>query len=156
MKIVLDIRGNARSWLILLESLVEINVAILEDEPDFPALYGSGVRYRREVEERWVDCAGVLRDLVEDCDSLSAWRAAELRVRGWRALLPGQPGYREAKRLRLQSIDAQVFLRRPKNDSLYHALVVYRVGRELYEDDPSARLGMLGSIDPNVRRLERA
>lgn len=155
MNIVMDIKGNPRAWLELLEALVRINEGILQDEPDFPALYGSGVRYQREIEERFVDVAGVLRDGIEDCDSLSAWRCAEFRVRGWKALLPSHPGYREAKRMRLRSIRAQVFLRRPKNDNLYHALVVYRVGTEIYEDDPSARLGMLGTIDPEVRRLER-
>lgn len=155
MNIVMDIKGNPRAWLELLEALVRINEGILQDEPDFPALYGSGVRYQREIEERFVDVAGVLRDGIEDCDSLSAWRCAEFRVRGWLALLPSHPGYREAKRMRLRSIRSQVFLRRPKNDNLYHALVVYRVGTEIYEDDPSARLGMLGTIDPEVRRLER-
>lgn len=155
MKITLDIRGNAQAWLELLEALVRINEAILEKEPEFPALYGSGVRYQREVEERWLDCVGVVRDGIEDCDSLAAWRAAEMRVRGWRALLRDQPGYKEARRAGITSLHAQVILRRPRNDNLYHALVVYRVGQKLYEDDPSARLGMLGTIDPTVRRLEQ-
>jgi hypothetical protein len=50
-----------------------------------PSLYESGIRYRREPpgEEWWenaADALGVVADRSGDCEDLSAYRAAELRV----------------------------------------------------------------------------
>ncbi|MBK7759539.1 MAG: hypothetical protein IPI35_24710 [Deltaproteobacteria bacterium] len=109
-------------------------------------MYQSGVVYKRETTETWSDYINLLAQGWEDCDSLAAARAGELLARGARALSSGDGGYKEAKRLKLRRIRAEVFLRtrsRPDEPGLYHCLVRYRVGGRWYFDDPSARLGML-------------
>jgi hypothetical protein len=80
----------------MLEAVTENNVEILRENPQLPALYQSGVRFR---EEPWA--VGVARlpgggleqfthllDILErgwgDCAQLCSWRVAELRVGGWR------------------------------------------------------------------------
>ncbi len=132
----------------LLNWLAEWNAEILRKKPALPGLYASGVRYERESEETWSDYVNLLLQRWEDCDALAAARAGELKVRGWRALAPGDDGYAEAKRRGLERLEARVFMRtrlRPGKPGLYHCLVKYRLGADrgwLY-DDPSARLGML-------------
>lgn len=49
----------------------------------FPALYDSGVVYRRERgTERWQPATDLLRNMQGDCEDLAAYRAAELRMEG--------------------------------------------------------------------------
>jgi hypothetical protein len=49
----------------------------------FPALYDSGVVYRRERgTERWQPATDLLRNMRGDCEDLAAYRAAELRMEG--------------------------------------------------------------------------
>ena len=132
----------------LLNWLARTNRRILVQNPALPGLYQSGVVYKRETEETWSDYVNLLAQGWEDCDSLAAARAGELLARGWKALQPGDGGYAEAKRRTLKSIRAEVFLRtraRPDQPGLYHCLVRYRVGERWFFDDPSARLGMLGT-----------
>ena len=130
----------------LLNWLARTNRRILLENPALPGLYQSGVVYKRETEETWSDYVNLLAQGWEDCDSLAAARAGELLARGWKALLPGDGGYAEAKRRKLTRISAEVFLRtrsKPDQPGLYHCLVRYRLGRKWHYDDPSARLGML-------------
>ncbi|MCK6508028.1 hypothetical protein L6R53_32460 [Myxococcota bacterium] len=130
----------------LLNWLAGVNARILLENPELPGLYESGVVYKRETEETWSDYINLLAQGWEDCDSLAAARAGELRARGWRALKKGDGGFDEARRRRLQHVEAEVFLRtrsRPDQPGLYHCLVRYRVGSRWHLDDPSARLGML-------------
>jgi hypothetical protein len=130
----------------LLNWLARTNSRILRENPALPGLYPSGVVYKRETEETWSDYVNLLAQGWEDCDSLAAARAGELLARGWKALQPGDGGYAEAKRRKLASIPAEVFLRtrsKPDQPGLYHCLVRYRLGRMWHYDDPSARLGML-------------
>ena len=130
----------------LLNWLARVNRRILRENPELPGLYQSGVVYKRETEETWSDYLNLLAQGWEDCDSLAAARAGELLARGWRALRRGDGGYDEARRRRLRSIPAEVFLRtrtKPDVPGLYHCLVRYRVGARWHLDDPSARLGML-------------
>lgn len=50
----------------------------------FPELYRSGIVYRREPigEEHWQTATELLRNGLGDCEDLSAYRAAELRMLG--------------------------------------------------------------------------
>ncbi len=130
----------------LLNWLAGVNARILRENPGLPGLYQSGVVYKRESEETWSDYINLIAQGWEDCDSLAAARAGELVARGANALRKGDGGYAEAKRRRLSTIPAEVFLRtRAPIDvpGLYHCLVRYRVAGRWHLDDPSARLGML-------------
>jgi hypothetical protein len=140
----------------LLNWLAEWNAYVLTKKPGLPGLYESGVRYYRETEETWSDFVNLLAQGWEDCDALAAARTGELKARGWRALRPGDDGYAEARRRKLRTFEARVFLRtrrRPGKPGLYHCLVKYRLGpdRKWFYDDPSARLGML---DRNLNAAE--
>lgn len=110
------------------EALVALNLAFLRKAGGrVPPLYRSGVRYRREAApppgqlrlERFQMIPEVLRNRAGDCEDLSAWRVAELRRGGVRAI-PWivQSGQR-----------------------LYHVQVRHPDGRI---EDPSKILGMRG------------
>lgn len=111
------------------ECLVQLDMDFLRrarKRAPFPLLYASGVRYRREAApssglraERFQIIPDVLRARAGDCEDLSAWRVAELRLSGVRAI-PWiiRTGAR-----------------------LYHVQVKYPDGRI---EDPSKRLGMRG------------
>lgn len=124
------------------------------DAPSFkqaPLLYLAGVVYQLDPEdEPWQTFDQVIARGAGDCEDLGGWRAAELRVRGWSALLPGDAGYEDAQRLRPPTIRAWAdVLEYPGHQ--YHVVAHYQVGDHIYRDDPSARLGMkLGHIDPVV------
>ena len=51
---------------------------------DFPALYESGVRYRREPRgsEIWQTAEDMLKTGIADCEDIASYRAAELQLRG--------------------------------------------------------------------------
>jgi hypothetical protein len=110
---------------ILLEALTAIDVKWLLAHPETPNLYESGIRYEEEPlgEENWLDIPTALKQRRHvDCEDLSCWRAAELRVR--------------------HGIDAHAtFIRKnmPSGSSLYHIQVRYPDGRI---EDPSRILGM--------------
>lgn len=145
MRITLNIAFHERGAVRLLNWLAGENARIMRQQPDLPLLYDSGVRYQREKGELWSDYINLLVQGHEDCDALAAARAGELLARGWKALRPGEPGYRRARLLRPRSIHAEVFLRTrtPRGvPGMYHCIVAYRIGTRWYEDDPSARLGM--------------
>lgn len=151
MKIAVKLAFDERGAVRLLNWLARENAIILRARPDLPGLYASGVHYRREQDETWCDYLNLLAQGHEDCDGLAAARAGELLARGARALGRKDPGHREARRLGLDSIEAEVLLlttsdgRRPGQ---YHCIVRYRVGSRWYRDDPSARLGMPLPGDP--------
>lgn len=86
-----------------------------------PPLYSAGVRYRREPpgQEVWQLPSQTAERGFGDCEDLSAWRVAELRLAG------------EAAKI--------VFRKSGRN--LWHALV-RRANGDL--EDPSAKLGMRG------------
>lgn len=104
---------------LLLEGLTLLNVALIE-RYKLPPLYAAGVVYQRDAPgiERWSHALDVLRRGWDDCDSLAAYRAAELRVH--------------------EGIPAYVLVRRTGPTTL-HA-VVGLDGVEI--DDPAKRLGM--------------
>jgi hypothetical protein len=155
MRIAVKLAFDEEAALRLLNWLAAENALILRARPDLPLLYDSGVVYRREPDEVWCDYLNMLAQGHEDCDGLAAARAGELVARGFRALGPGEHGYAEARRTRPASIPAQVMLRtraQQGQTGLYHCIVRYRVAGRWYRDDPSARLGMNGPIDPAIRR----
>lgn len=81
----------------LLECLAEIDADYLRTFPETPALYRSGVRYAQEPPgiEDFCDIPTILQSFHQrnpgervfvDCEDLAAWRAAELRLAGVRAV----------------------------------------------------------------------
>jgi hypothetical protein len=155
MRIAVKLAFDEDAAVRFLNWLARDNALLLRQRPELPLLYDSGVVYRREKNEVWCDYLNLLAQGHEDCDALSAARAGELLARGWKALAPGEPGYRTARRTRPRSIRAEVFLRtrvRPGRVGVYHCVTRYRLGGRWREDDPSARLGMYaGRIDPAVQ-----
>lgn len=120
-----DMVLNHRALVHMLEALCQIDEDILRAHPNFPELYRSGVRYSLEWEKNGEDFADILTTKARgsgDCDDLSCWRVAELRVRG----IAAEPFFvwRSEPRARGQ---------------LYHIQVRWPDGRI---EDPSRRLGM--------------
>jgi hypothetical protein len=64
-----------------LEGLTRVNEVVMR-ETAFPPLYESGVRYKTEPRDVWRHAGDVLGERWGDCEDLSAYRAAELRVSG--------------------------------------------------------------------------
>lgn len=147
MRIALQLAFEEAAFVRLLNWLAHENAILLKERPELPLLYDSRVRYAREDDETWCDYINMLTRGQEDCDGLAAARAGELLARGYHALSPGDGGYELATRLKLKTIPALVYLRtrsREGETGLYHCLVRYTVAGQVYEDDPSARLGMHG------------
>ncbi len=155
MRIAVKLAFDEQAAVRFLNWLAQENALLLRERPELPLLYESGVVYRREKNEVWCDFLNLLAQGHEDCDALSAARAGELMAKGWKALAPGEPGYRYAHKARLASIRSEVFLRtrvRPGRVGLYHCVTRYRLKGRWLVDDPSARLGMYrGRIDPEVQ-----
>jgi hypothetical protein len=111
----------------MLGTLTAINADFLEQNPNFPLLYMSGVRYHHDKNaDYWRDAKATFDNRFGDCDNLSCWRAAELQVRFGINALP-------------------VWLHKKKADQtdLFHIVVQYP---NLDIEDPSVALGMrLGS-----------
>lgn len=145
LTIRLGLVKSERGIVNLLQWLARHNAELLRERCDLPLLYDSGVYYQREDEETFLDYVNLLEQGHEDCDGLAAARAGELIARGYRALRPEDGGFELAQRLRPESIPAWVQLRTRGShgaSNLYHCIVLYRVGHEAWNDDPSARLGM--------------
>jgi hypothetical protein len=64
----------------LVEALSEIDLAELQTS-QFPAMYDADVVY--EESKAWADVATIVRTGRGSCQSLSAWRIAEARLRGY-------------------------------------------------------------------------
>lgn len=103
-------------------ALYQVDLIYLRLNPQTPLLYESGVRYVAEPEgaEQWMDVPRVLELGRGDCEDLSAWRAAELTLRGY----PSRP-----------YVTYQIM---GDNRLLFHVAVLTPWGI----DDPSRRLGM--------------
>lgn len=129
----------------LLNWLVGENVILLANNPSWPTLYESHMRYEIEKIETWSDYGSALAQGVEDCDALSAMRAADLIVRPERALRPGDEGYDLWVQLGRPKVRAEAIMTtrvRPGRSGLYHCITRYWIGGKSFHDDPSARLGM--------------
>lgn len=133
----LDREDSNKTLGILLEALTKVNEVIMRRKR-LPALYASGVVYRAEPpgDEFWLDALQVLARRHCDCEDMSAYRAAELRVYGG-----------------IQARPCFIFGQDQSGRQLYHCRVRYPaaagqrhpsaklVGDE-YEEDPSVVLGM--------------
>ncbi len=146
MDIRVALTFNERDAVSLLNWLARCDARLIRDQPKLPKLYESKVVYKREEVETWSDYIQLLAQGDEDCDALAAARAGELLARGWQALSPEDPGYVQAKALKMATIPAEVALTtqlREGEHGLYHCVVRYIVDKTIWFDDPSARLGML-------------
>lgn len=118
-------RGRSERFLQAALDLLTLQCELwLSEHPEAPDLYDSGVRYMREPpgREDWQDTGTTIDRRFGDCEDLSCWRAAELRVR--------------------DGIEASAFAeyRGTFNGvDLYHIRVRFPDGRI---EDPSAALGM--------------
>jgi len=99
-----------------------VNRMHLEDHPETPKLYESGVRYQNEKEELGLDIPSILKKKGSDCLNLCCWRVAELR----------QAGQKNA-RLRI------IWKENPNGFRLFHVQVRHANGKI---EDPSRLLGM--------------
>lgn len=72
-------RGDAFSAA--LEGLTRVNVGLMQQQP-LPPLYEAGVKYKDEPRDIWRHAVDVAGEKWGDCEDLSAYRAAELRVSG--------------------------------------------------------------------------
>lgn len=105
------------------------NMAWLQNFPETPPIYESGVRYvpehpsfdKRTVGEDWKSIPYILKHGYGDCEDLASWRAAELRMKG----IPARPIVK-VRRL-------------PSGAFRAHAIVGLPGGKT---EDPSAKLGM--------------
>jgi len=104
-------------------ALIAANVAYLRVHPKTPRLYESGVRYEEEpgTQDDWDDIPETLSVGVGDCEDLSGWRIAELRVAGEVAAMPRVTVFTQDKRV------------------TYHVAVRRASG---LVEDPSRELGM--------------
>lgn len=98
-----------------------------------PLLYASGVVYERDPEqeefsERWSDIPTILKDGFDDCEGLSAFLAAEMRVRAPNSVSPHKHP------------TAAVVLKRTRRRGMWHAVVEDKTTGERW--DPSRQLGM--------------
>jgi hypothetical protein len=66
----------------LLDCLSDVWSRWLRTQPQFPALYRSGVVYAPEIDtEDWLSPSQILTAGCGDCEDLTLWRCAELRSR---------------------------------------------------------------------------
>lgn len=125
------------------EAMTRVNMEWLRLHPRAPLLYQSSVRYKNDpykpkycriATENWSDIPTIIRRGHDDCESLSCWLAAEMRVR------------------KISSVgthrvpSASVVLKHTSAKNLWHAVVVDRSTGRLF--DPSLRLGMSRSARP--------
>lgn len=115
----------------MFEAITAINMAwMLANKP--PKLYESGVRYRRDpqrgdIGEVWCDASTILTQRWDDCEGLSSFLAAEMRL-GPNSELP------------YAVPSACVRLKTTRWPGMLHAIVFDPVSRRTW--DPSRRLGM--------------
>ncbi len=139
LHVTMDIPANREAIESAVEGLTALNYDMMRQAGvaggGFPALYDSGVVYRREKrgQEDWQPATRLLGAGQGDCEDLAAYRAAELRV-------DGEP--------------ATVAIKPTRGGTMYHA-VVRRASGAI--EDPSRilidleRTGQLGDDDMRHR-----
>lgn len=111
------------------EAQVRANMMWLSLNPDTPLLYKSGVEYATEgTPELWLDIPAIMRQGFDDCEGLSCWLAAELRMRDVNSV---------GDKRRTAAV---VVLKQTKRRGLWHAVVDDK--EDLQRFDPSRQLGM--------------
>jgi hypothetical protein len=78
----LNVPSSAAAYSAALEGLVGVDEIILRDNPQLPPLYASGVRYKLKPHRVWRYPHEIIDDGWADCEALTGWRVAELRVSG--------------------------------------------------------------------------
>lgn len=122
---VLSSGAKCRSILNLVRALVEVDKEIIS-EYHVPVLYESHVRYKfQDAVDDWQDIVDCLRTGLASCNSLCAWRCAELQLDGEQAT-----PYIQSQTV--QKPNGQVI-------DLFHVLVERPNG---VIEDPSRTLGM--------------
>lgn len=101
----------------VLEGFARMCAVDLANNPQIPALYSAGVRYRREKPDKWLGPSKVFGQRHGDCEDLCGWRVGEIRNAGAQARAHA---YRTSTRM-------------------WHVVVVHPDGRV---EDPSKILGM--------------
>jgi hypothetical protein len=117
--------AKCRIILAKVRALVVNDLEILREVPGIPPLYESGVVYRfQPATDDWQDILRALETGAASCNSLAAWRCAELRADGENAT----PYIRSASTLNPDGTRADLF----------HVIV----RRPTTWEDPSVTLGM--------------
>lgn len=119
-------RAKERCAEAVANALGAIDVEYLNEHPNTPGIYESGVYYCDSGMTRiddWNDIPTMLRKGCGNCTALTGWRLAEL----WRQGVMNAEAH-------------AVYQPLDNGDELYHLLIRY-VGSSQFED-PSARLGM--------------
>jgi hypothetical protein len=126
-----DTKRSRNAMLWLLQGLVGVNRSWLEQYPETPSLYESGIVYQQESPpENWQDIPTLLETGFGDCEDLACYRVAELNT--WGIIAGPYIKWR----------------RNPKTGNYtYHALVRRPDGKI---EDPSRALGMNGH--PIIRK----
>jgi hypothetical protein len=82
----IKVPARASAFEAALEGLTRVNERLMTDPslggPSIPPLYSAGVKYKNEPRDVWRHAADVAKEGWGDCEDLSAYRAAELRVSG--------------------------------------------------------------------------
>lgn len=78
----LNVPSSAETFSAALEGLVGVDEVLLRRNPDLPPVYEAGVEYKLPPHRVWRYPNEIVRDGWGDCEGLSCWRAAELRVSG--------------------------------------------------------------------------
>lgn len=116
---LLHVPTSAQAYDAALEGLTALDEVILRDGQAPASLYDTGAIYKTEPTDIWRHAVDVAREKWGDCEDLSAYRAAELRVSG------------EDPAARVRTY--------PTGPHRYHAIVVRGSG---IVEDPSRVLGM--------------
>jgi hypothetical protein len=64
---------------LLLEGVVRLNCYLIKRH-NLPSIYDSGVRYKRDGSEDWLNVLEIIKRGYDDCEGLASARAAEWRV----------------------------------------------------------------------------
>jgi len=141
--------SSQKRVLVLLESLTLINQFYLEEHPETPLIYKSGIEYKLPAQFGAGEAEGgvpgysgeVFRDIPRiiengggDCDNVASWRAAEIR-----------------HRLGVAAKPYITWRRRPDGGTTYHVIVIWPDGSS---EDPSLLLGMGGAGKAKEREEE--
>ncbi len=78
----LNVPSSAATYSAALEGLVGVDEIILRDNPGLPPVYASGVKYKLKPHRVWRYPNEIIGDGWADCEGLTGWRVAELRVSG--------------------------------------------------------------------------
>jgi hypothetical protein len=132
-----DRENSQKRVLVLLEALTLCNQFYLQEHPETPLIYQSGIRYKMPAQfesgaaeggvpgykgEVFRDIPRIIENGGGDCDNVASWRAAELR-----------------HRLGVAAKPYITWRKRDDGGTTYHVIVIWPDGSS---EDPSLLLGM--------------